>query len=67
MRPTPMISGFIYLILGSLFTYIAIQQIQLSGWGFFVYFLILLATIDVASGLRLILLHFVIRNKKPKQ
>ncbi|MGE8207113.1 YdiK family protein [Heyndrickxia sp. NPDC080065] len=59
----PLFSGVIYCLLGTLFTYFAIQQVNSNGWSFFAYMLIFLATIDYGSGFRLILLHFKIKSK----
>lgn len=69
MRQTPLYSGIIYIILGLLFTIFAIQNVQQSGeWGFFTYLLILLATFDLGSGIRMIIFHFKLKtiqkNKK---
>ncbi|MFD2680032.1 YdiK family protein [Bacillus seohaeanensis] len=62
MRRSPLFSGVIYLLLGVLFTYIAIQTVNDSGWGFFTYMLIFLATLDIGSGFRMIGIHFKIKN-----
>jgi hypothetical protein len=61
MKRSPMVSGFIYLVLGALFTYFAFDDVQKNGWGFFSYLLILLATFDLGSGIKMIVFHF--RNK----
>jgi hypothetical protein len=66
MRRTPLFSGIMYFLLGFLFTYFAIQDIQESGWGFYVYLLIILATFDFGSGIKMILLHFAYKNKMDK-
>ncbi|WP_066301078.1 YdiK family protein [Bacillus sp. FJAT-29937] len=66
MRRTPLMSGIIYIILGILFTYIAIQSIQRNdGWGIFTYFLIIIATLDLGTGLRMVAFHFA-NNKQRK-
>lgn len=62
----PLFSGIVYCLLGVLFTYFAIQQVNSNGWGFFTYMLIFLATIDFASGIRLLLLHFKIKKQIKK-
>ncbi|MBU8881301.1 YdiK family protein [Bacillus sp. FJAT-29790] len=63
MRRSPLVSGIIYMVLGLLFIYIAIQNIQREQtWGMFTYFLIIIATFDFGSGLRMIAIHF--KNKK---
>ncbi|MFL4443722.1 YdiK family protein [Heyndrickxia coagulans] len=33
----PLFSGIVNCLLGALFTYFAIQQVQVGGWGFFSY------------------------------
>ncbi len=68
MRKTPLYSGIFYIILGCLFTMIAIQTIQREQeWGIFTYFLILLATFDIGSGLRLITFHFKTKQHEQKK
>lgn len=69
MRPTPLSSGILYIVLGLLFTFFAIQNVQEDeGWGFFTYLLVILATFDLGSGIRMVLLHFKLKtiqkNKK---
>ncbi|WML50175.1 YdiK family protein [Neobacillus sp. PS3-34] len=61
MRQSPLFSGIVYILLGALFTYFAIQDVSDDGWGVFTYLLVLLATFDVASGLKMI--GFYIRFK----
>ena len=68
MRRTPLFSGLIYIILGILFTYIAIQDIQRNEeWGIFTYFLIIIATLDLGTGLRMVAFHFKIVKSKQKK
>lgn len=68
MRRSPLVSGIFYIILGILFTYIAIQYIEREqSWGIFTYFLIILATFDIGSGLRLIALHFRMKHGQQKK
>lgn len=68
MRRSPLFSGILYILLGVLFTYFAIQNVNDHGWGFFSYLMVLLATLDFGSGLRMVALHFKIKkhlnNKK---
>ncbi|MDQ0202167.1 YdiK family protein [Neobacillus ginsengisoli] len=63
MRRSPLFSGFIYLLLGSLFTYFAIQDVQKSGWSFFSYLLVVLATFDFGSGIRMIFFYIKFKDK----
>ena len=60
---SPLVHGFIYLLLGTFFTYFAINSVNTSGWGVWAYLFIGLATFDIGSGLRMILLHFKIKQK----
>ncbi|PLR76516.1 DUF4305 domain-containing protein [Bacillus sp. V3-13] len=67
MRQSPLISGIIYMVLGLLFTYFAVQNVHQHGWGFFSYLLVLLATFDFGSGLRMVILHFKLQKVKKQQ
>ncbi|MBS4193247.1 YdiK family protein [Bacillus sp. FJAT-49705] len=68
MRRTPLFSGIIYIILGILFTLMAIQNTQREQtWGMFTYFLIIIATMDIGTGLRLVGFHFKLKNSQPKK
>lgn len=62
MRRSPLISGVIHMVLASLFTYFAIINVNDYGWDFFSYILILLATFDFGTGIRLVGLHFRIKK-----
>jgi hypothetical protein len=62
MRQTPLVSGFLYLLLAVLFTYFAIKNVQEDGWGFFSYLLIILATFDLGSGLKMMAIHFKMKK-----
>ncbi|GLB61971.1 YdiK family protein [Cytobacillus sp. NCCP-133] len=67
MRSTPLLSGIVYILLGCLFTFIAIQNIQREEtWGFFTYFLIIIATFDIGTGLRMIGLHIRLKKANKK-
>jgi hypothetical protein len=63
MRKSPMLSGLIYLLLGILFIYFAIQNVQVSGWGIFTILLVILATFDCGSGLKMILSSIIFTKK----
>ncbi|KAB2329361.1 DUF4305 domain-containing protein [Cytobacillus depressus] len=68
MKRTPLFSGIIYIILGILFTYIAIQNVQRDqNWGMFTYFLIIIATFDLGTGLRMVAFHFKIVKSQQKK
>lgn len=66
MKQSPLFSGIAYILLGSLFTYFAIQNVNESGWGFFSYLLVALATFDFGSGIRMILFHFKLKQVHKK-
>ncbi|AIM16797.1 MULTISPECIES: YdiK family protein [Neobacillus] len=66
MRRSPLFSGLIYFLLGSLFTYFAIEDVQNNGWGFFSYLLVILATFDFGSGLKMIHFHFKYKDQLKK-
>ncbi|MEH7356707.1 YdiK family protein [Neobacillus drentensis] len=66
MRRSPLLSGLIYFLLGGVFTFFAIDDVQKNGWGFFSYLLVLLATFDFGSGLKMIAFHFKYKNQMKK-
>ncbi|MGA9224996.1 MAG: YdiK family protein [Mesobacillus sp.] len=66
MKQSPLFSGIVYFLLGSLFTYFAIQNVNETGWGFFTYLLVMLATFDFGSGIRMILFHFKLKQIQKK-
>ncbi|WHY00979.1 YdiK family protein [Neobacillus sp. DY30] len=66
MRRSPLFSGIIYMVLGCLFTYFAIEDVTLNGWGFFSYLLVILATFDFGSGLRMIFFYNRYKDKIKK-
>ncbi|RSD20752.1 YdiK family protein [Mesobacillus subterraneus] len=66
MKQSPLFSGIVYILLGSLFTYFAVQNVNESGWGFFSYLLVALATFDFGSGIRMILFHFKLKQMQKK-
>ncbi|MCU9615322.1 YdiK family protein [Caldibacillus lycopersici] len=61
---SPLSLAIIYMILGIVFTYFAIQQVQMNGWGFFAFVLIFLATLDFGSGIRMLFLTLFQKRKK---
>ncbi|AKP48645.1 MULTISPECIES: YdiK family protein [Bacillus] len=66
MKQTLLSSGIIYLLFGSLFTYMAIENVNSNGFGFFTYLLIILATLDVGSGIRVIFYYFRMKSRYKK-
>ncbi|WP_042357626.1 YdiK family protein [Bacillus rubiinfantis] len=63
MRRSPLFSGFFYFLLGALFTYFAIDDVQKNGWGFFSYLLVILATFDFGSAIKMIAFHFKYKDQ----
>ncbi|WP_409291115.1 YdiK family protein [Peribacillus sp. SCS-26] len=63
-KQSPLIMAIIYLALGVLFTVFATQNVSQSGWGFFSYFLVFLATLDFASAIRMFALHLKVRKMR---
>ncbi|MGM8213853.1 YdiK family protein [Virgibacillus sp. W0430] len=56
--------AIVYLLMGVLFTYIAIQSAQNTGWSFTTILLTLIATLDFGVGIRLMKMYlFPKRNK----
>lgn len=66
MRRSPLLSGIIYIVLGALFTYFAISDVQTNGWGFFSYLLVILATFDFGAGLKMIIFHYKYKDQVKK-
>lgn len=72
MRRSALFSGILYLFFGALFTYFAIQDLnRTQDWGFYTYLLVILATFDIGSGIKLISFHLFLKrkqaeSKKPK-
>ena len=64
---SPLKLSIIYICLGIAFTAFAIQTVTSSGWGFFAYFLIFIATLDFGSGIRMLLLHVKIKSIQKKK
>ena len=68
MRKPLLSSGIFSIILGILFTNLAINYVQkVETWGIFTYILILIATIDIGSGLRMVALHFRMKHSLKKK
>lgn len=67
MRRSPLFSSLTYLILGILFTYFAINEVSQNGWGFFSYLLILLATFDFGSGLKMFFFYMKYKDQIKKK
>ena len=65
MRKSALFSGSLYILFGALFTYFAIQDLSRNqDWGFYTYLLVVLATFDIGSGIKLISFHFFLKKKQ---
>ncbi|WP_088810966.1 MULTISPECIES: YdiK family protein [Listeria] len=53
-----LLQGLLYIILGIVFVYFAIQQVNTSGWGFFAYVIAGMAAVDFVTGARFIIQGF---------
>ncbi|SHN35140.1 MULTISPECIES: YdiK family protein [Gracilibacillus] len=67
MRISPLRSAFLYIGLGALFTYIAIQSAEETVFNFITIALALFATIDFVVAIRLITLHYRIKKAKENE
>ncbi len=65
-RQSPLATGLLYIILGILFVALAIDNVERSGWNWLSYFIIFLATIDLGSGIRFIMLHYRLKRLQKK-
>ncbi|MGM9924769.1 MAG: YdiK family protein [Bacillus sp. (in: firmicutes)] len=65
-RQSPLFSGIIYLILGTVFTALAINYVSEDGWNVFSFLIVFLATIDFGSGIRLIMYHIRLKRIQKK-
>ncbi len=65
MRFSPSFMGIVYILIGVMFTYLAIQNVGLAGWNLWTYFFIALAAIDFMIGIRFIRMRK--HNQQPKE
>ncbi|WP_163651974.1 YdiK family protein [Listeria sp. PSOL-1] len=54
--------SLLYLILGALFVYFAVNQVNDRGWGYLAYIIIAMAVFDFVAGLRLLFIAFAKRK-----
>lgn len=62
-----MFTGIIHIALAILLTYFAVNNVNMNGWDIFSIILVLLATFDFGTGLRLMALHFKLRKIERKK
>lgn len=67
MRRSAMFTGIIHIALAILLTYFAVNNVNMNGWDIFSIILVLLATFDFGTGLRLMALHFKLRKIERKK
>lgn len=68
MKKSPLFSGLLYIGFGTIFTYFAITYLGLNNeWTFTIYLLVILATFDIGTGIKLVYLHFFLKNQKNKK
>ncbi|WP_099222416.1 YdiK family protein [Listeria costaricensis] len=53
-KNSALLQGLLYIILGIVFVYFAVIQVDENGWGVFAYVIIAMATIDFVTGFRFI-------------
>lgn len=63
MRTSPLHTALFYFLMGTLFTYLAIESSHESIWNFSTVALMVMATLDFGVSLRLIALYVKIKNE----
>ncbi|WP_099363766.1 YdiK family protein [Fredinandcohnia onubensis] len=61
-RTSPFVMGIIYALMGTLFTYIAINSATETVWNFSTILLALVATFDFGVAIRMFVLHSKIKK-----
>ncbi|WP_163970906.1 YdiK family protein [Oceanobacillus halotolerans] len=64
MRISPKAMSIIYLLMGVLFVYIAIQSVEDTIWNITTMVFAVVASLDFGVGIRLMSLHFRLKKKK---
>jgi hypothetical protein len=64
MRTSPLNMALFYFLMGSLFTYLAIESAHETIWKFSTVILMVVATLDFGVSLRMFALHFKIKKLK---
>ncbi|MBU3571511.1 YdiK family protein [Priestia aryabhattai] len=62
MKNIPLTRGFIYIIMGILFTYLAIQNAEETVWNFPTILFALVAAFDFRFAVRIFILHYKIKK-----
>ncbi|MGY0694882.1 YdiK family protein [Virgibacillus sp. FSP13] len=66
MRTSPKNMAIFYFLMGLLFTFIATQTVEDTVWSFPTILLAIFATLDFGVCIRLMSIHFRLKNKKKK-
>lgn len=64
MRTSPYTMALIYVAMGALFTYLAIESAGETIWNFSTILLMIIATFDFSTAIRYILYKKIIENRK---
>ncbi|WP_027410636.1 YdiK family protein [Anoxybacteroides tepidamans] len=64
MRTSPLNTALFYFLMGSLFTYLAIESAHETIWNFSTVALMVMATLDFGVFLRLLTLYMRIKNQQ---
>lgn len=64
MRTSPYTMALIYVAMGALFTYLAIQSAEETIWNFSTVLLMIIATFDFSTAIRFILYKKIMDKRK---
>ncbi|WP_209125084.1 YdiK family protein [Alkalihalobacillus sp. BA299] len=64
MRTSPTFMALVYALIGGMFTYLAIQHVQVSGWNFWTFLFIGLAAVDFMMAYRFFQMRKYIKKSK---
>ncbi|WP_188455056.1 YdiK family protein [Virgibacillus oceani] len=67
MRTTPKTMAIIYFAMGILFIFIAVRTTNGSVWNFSTIVLAVIATLDFGVAIRLLSIHYRLKNKNKKE
>lgn len=67
MKTSPKAMFIIYFVMGTLFTYMAIQSTGESIWNFSTIILAIIATLDFGVGFRMLTIHLKLKQKDKKK
>ncbi|OLO26696.1 hypothetical protein BTR23_22380 [Alkalihalophilus pseudofirmus] len=64
MRTSPTFMALVYALIGVMFTYLAIQNVQVAGWNFWTYLFIGLSAVDFMMAYRFFQMRKSIKKSK---